>query len=1321
MRTTNTNSRGPAFGIAIQGSSSSYTSTAQNNTIDGNTIENFYSMAIRMRYTNGVHVINNDISRANATSYNSSSTIYGIYSYYSYAADRSTKLNGNVLHDWPFQGATTAAAPTNVYAFYAYYNYGNATYAFEINNNTIQNLMASNNNYLGNCYYNYYFDLIGNFADNNDVQITTSSSQQFQGWNCYGTYNEYRFNDNTIQNCDGGYYWYGIRNERPNASVQLAEIKGNTIKNNKDAYYYVYSIRCYYTYNGTAYPIEITDNLIEGNTSRYYYHYSIYMYYYGNFNVERNTIRNNRNTSSSPIGYYHYSIYNYYNYNTKINSNLIYGNAAYYYTYGIYNYSFLSGNYNSEVLQNTIDIDGNNSPNTNPYVYAIYQYQYYHNKIDVIGNIFDIRNFNGQYMIYCYSGNGSTPFTWDYNSYYATNFTNQRYYCPTGNVTSFTAWNNLGFAGSNELFVSNNHNFATDYSSQRFVNQNNVPTMSSNLQDVYGNMRNPSLSDRGAVKGILDLDQTLNDFNPPSPVCAGYSPTPTVTFKNNFGEDVTGFKVACEDNGKIISVIDFTNTIPVNGTNTVTFNPILFSQAGNHTVKFFLLNADDNPSNDTMTYTFNVLKSPGGSAPSHNASLSSTFAQYKTDGKPDLTFPDEKLSYDMGEPSTVGYTNADYGTKWVGSVTASTLDGFNANSTVSDNGAAPFNVIFDAPKAWEDSTIEISIKITDLVTGCDTIYKRKVLVAPKAVPDAKLPAFLCEKTDLIFESLSTVSSGSIDYEWDFGDGTPTTEAASPSHEYANFGQYTLTLKTTTNPHGFTTTKTFVIDVTEVPVATIINTNACEGIAVNLKNGTVYGGSGTISYDWDYGDGSPINTTTSSADIQKMYATPGGYKVTLTASADGCSNEVSKVVYQFAKPVADFTRVSGVCLNSEFEFENNSTITLGQFGNLWDFDDAGNKATVEEPVYMFTSAGTKNVKLDVVSEFGCTDSKTIPIEVKEIPTTDFTYPFSCSRTATPFTNTTNLNGEVLLGYMWNFGDGFTSSATSPLKTWTSIGPRVVSLTTALQNGCSTTESKIINVGVQPKVEFEVEDRCAGSEVPFTNKTTFAQGDITYTWNFGDGNTSSTAAPVHAYGSGVSQTYTVQLKASIAGGCSDSASRTVTINPLPTTCNFDITGNLNAAKTSPLVFTPTGGSTNNITYTWITGDGNSLSSSNAGTSYSYSAPGKYCVTMIATNSAGCECSTTKCVTMSTSIDDAESMNNAVNVYPNPNGGVFNVSLSAEINGNMNVNVYNTLGALVHTVTVDGNATSIDMSDFASGVYVVKVTAENQTAVKKITITK
>ena len=71
-------------------------------------------------------------------------------------------------------------------------------------------------------------------ADDNDVTVGTSSAYQFYGWYNGYSYNEYRFNNNTIQNCDGGYWWYGIRNSYPNGSCTVAEMNGNTIQNQCD-------------------------------------------------------------------------------------------------------------------------------------------------------------------------------------------------------------------------------------------------------------------------------------------------------------------------------------------------------------------------------------------------------------------------------------------------------------------------------------------------------------------------------------------------------------------------------------------------------------------------------------------------------------------------------------------------------------------------------------------------------------------------------------------------------------------------------------------------------------------------------------------------------------------------------------------------------------------------------------------------------------------------------------------------------------------------------------------------------------------------------
>ena len=147
---TRSGSQGPTAGIYVNGATSSYTSAASDNTFKNNTIENFYVYGIYLRYTNGEQILNNDISRKNATG-SSSSTLYGIYSFYSRATDRSVVIDGNRVHDLPFEGATTG--PSTFYGIYSFYNYGSSTNFFKIENNTFKDIIASRL-YVGYNLYN---------------------------------------------------------------------------------------------------------------------------------------------------------------------------------------------------------------------------------------------------------------------------------------------------------------------------------------------------------------------------------------------------------------------------------------------------------------------------------------------------------------------------------------------------------------------------------------------------------------------------------------------------------------------------------------------------------------------------------------------------------------------------------------------------------------------------------------------------------------------------------------------------------------------------------------------------------------------------------------------------------------------------------------------------------------------------------------------------------------------------------------------------------------------------------------------------------------
>ncbi len=738
-------------------------------------------------------------------------------------------------------------------------------------------------------------------------------------------------------------------------------------------------------------------------------------------------------------------------------------------------------------------------------------------------------------------------------------------------------------------------------------------------------------------------------------------------------------------------------------TQTLTYQPQLMYIYKNQCVS---------PSRTPLTVT--VKPTPIGASVSAGTPFQGQF-KFGNISSPDVIEVGKTLTYELTPPS--GFANADHGSTWfVSNVSAKTR--FNVTVPSSEftvtnpSGGNAGTLSFTPKSAWLDSFITFSIKVADLGPHfCDSTVSRTIYVAPTPKPNFRFPSSICLGDQTLFENISTISSGVCSYRWDFGDGDTST-FNSPVHEFKNPGTYFVKLTATSFTWNVSKDTIIQVNIGEVPLVDFRVKNACQGSAIELTNVTIIG-NGTLSYVWNFGDNSPTRTTTNAT---KTYTVPGPYLVTLTAEAGGCVASKSKVVYQFAKPVANFDKVQGECLNDKFLFTNSSTIALGQFGNKWDFDDQGNIASDLNTDYMFTSAGTKRVKLIAISEFGCMDSITKNIVVKQIPIVDFDYPFACDRSATPFNNLTNTQGESILRYDWNFGNGLASTQINPSVKWPNTGSRNVSLKATLTNGCSAEMVKNIHVGVQPKADFEFADQCSDQPVSFTNLSTYSNGNIKYDWNFGDKNTSTLASPIHTYNSTtVTATYFVQLKASIEGGCQDSIIKSVTINPLPSTCNFDIQRNWSVNPRN-YTFTPTGGSLSGINYTWVLGDGNRKTSSGAGTDYTYKGNIKYCITMIAKNASDCECYVTKCITVNTSVED-NILATSFNVYPNPNTGIFTIS-SDNSNETFKVEIYNSIGVLVTEKTVL-ESENFDLTNVATGIYTARIITAKGILTQMITI--
>jgi len=224
-----------------------------------------------------------------------------------------------------------------------------------------------------------------------------------------------------------------------------------------------------------------------------------------------------------------------------------------------------------------------------------------------------------------------------------------------------------------------------------------------------------------------------------------------------------------------------------------------------------------------------------------------------------------------------------------------------------------------------------------------------------------------------------------------------------------------------------------------------------------------------------------------------------------------------------------------CTASTLNLGNNMTtcnpVTLnatmsGAVQYVW--QDGSTQAT-----YVANSPGTYWAKVRVGC---CWYSDTIVISGVNASANFSFAPAGCGSTIV-FTNTS----QGSTSYQWDFGDGFTSTASSPSHVYAGQGAYTVTLIAS--NACEAdTITQTVNVQYAAITAAMTASgmSCAGS----VNFSSTSPGANSWQWDFGDGNTSVQPSPSHAYGS--AGTYTVTLIAS--NGClADTVVQAITFSP------------------------------------------------------------------------------------------------------------------------------------------------------------------------------
>lgn len=459
---------------------------------------------------------------------------------------------------------------------------------------------------------------------------------------------------------------------------------------------------------------------------------------------------------------------------------------------------------------------------------------------------------------------------------------------------------------------------------------------------------------------------------------------------------------------------------------------------------------------------------------------------------------------------------------------------------------------------------------------------------------------------------TNLSQNAVSYAWDFGDGTFSSDV-NPVHTYALPGTYTVKL-IATNAEGCTKVKTQTnyITVHPNPVAsfTVNQQSSCDPNQIFTFNAT---GSGVTSWQWDFGDG----TTSNIASPTHTYNAQGSFNVTLVVTNQfGCTD----TAYHNAFINIGATLVPTFTVNSQtgcppFIASFNSTVANGT-GWLWDFGD-GNTSTLESPQHTYSAPGVYTVTLTATTTSGCNGTATFPghITVDNLPVLSFAVADTggCS----PFSTTMINNSSGAATYLWDFGDGTTSTSLSPSVTYTTAGTYNITLTGTTTNGCTVTDTLTAAVTVYDiTAGFTATPRtgCAPLPVDFSGSATPAAA--AWQWTFGDGNTGTGQNPTNIYNA--IGNYSITLVVTSPQGCTDTITRNNYVKVLEDSVPYTVPDTIKVCLPPGSVsFTdPTVGSN---WWLWDFGDGDTSGVKNP--SHNYQAPGIYVVTLQTAMAGGC----------------------------------------------------------------------------------------------------
>ena len=527
--------------------------------------------------------------------------------------------------------------------------------------------------------------------------------------------------------------------------------------------------------------------------------------------------------------------------------------------------------------------------------------------------------------------------------------------------------------------------------------------------------------------------------------------------------------------------------------------------------------------------------------------------------------------------------------------------------------------------------------------------------------------------------------------------------------------------------------------------------------ITFSNTSVLNSTANATFVWDFGINGTYTTNALSQTISTTFTSTGGYNIALTATVGNtaCGQTFTPLSYAIpgcnlsAADTATTTTFGSPTIN----FINNSTGTVSGTSYLWDFGD-GNTSTIQNPTHTYTANGVYLYYLFASNNATCNSHHLVDYINVISGITDI-----CAYTET-ITATYGANGLVtfsvgpifpkyIVNDAWTFGNGTTSYYCNAfglnVSNYYFNGVYTPSLQMIVGGLCTQYPSITVTVTNNPGTSSSTfsSNTLSPGVVQFSLTAPTTNTNVVYNWDFGDGNLSNNANPLHTYSSAGIYTVTCTDIINPISGCSfmGPTSQSINVNGIPCVANSNFSL-VPDPYTSHSYFVAPSFPYNISAATWSWGDGTTTNQL-FGPMKTYSSSGTYSICLSVTTSCGS--SSVSCVNQYLAkgldvygdmitvkikapekimgIEQNSNQNFAdFSIYPNPSDGIIDMDFP-RYGKSSEVYIYDILGNLQFQCILqrDEDKSQINLSHLSNGIYFVRISTAFNFTTSKIVISK